>query len=246
MEPFLMFFNAAWQGALGKVSVSREQWKQTRQKYISLGAKEFAAGLMALEAYDDALLGYRDEARQKASQAIELSPDPDTRSEAAFALATAGDVQKSSTLIAGLERDAPDNHFIQSEIIPQVRAAQQIEKNQLADALSTLESLRPYEFGVGAHAVGVTPVFMRGIVYLKMHDGAKAAAEFQRILDHRGAAGFAIEYPLSRLNVGRAYALQGDTAKARTAYQDFFAAWKDADPDVPVLKAAKAEYEKLK
>jgi hypothetical protein len=78
-----------------------------------------------------------------------------------------------------------------------------------------------------------------------MRDGAKAAAEFQRILDHLGAAGFSPEYPLARLNLGRAYALQGDTAKARTAYQDFFATWKDADPDVPILKTAKAEYEKL-
>ena len=131
-------------------------------------------------------------------------------------------------------------------IIPQVRAVQQIEKNQLADAISTLESLRPYEFGTGPRAVGVTPVFMRGMTYLKMHDGAKAAAEFQRILDHRGAASFAVEYPLSHLNLGRAYALQGDTAKARTAYQDFFAAWKDADPDIPILQTAKTEYEKLK
>jgi Flp pilus assembly protein TadD len=79
-----------------------------------------------------------------------------------------------------------------------------------------------------------------------MRDGAKAAAEFQRILDHRGAAGFAPEYPLARLNLARAYVLQGDNAKARTAYQDFLAAWKDADPDVPILKTAKAEYEKLK
>jgi hypothetical protein len=84
------------------------------------------------------------------------------------------------------------------------------------------------------------------MAYLKLHDGAKAAAEFQRILDHRGAVSFGVEYPLSHLNLGRAYALQGDDAKARSAYQDFFAAWKDADPDVPILKAARAEYEKLK
>ncbi|MGC1452947.1 MAG: protein kinase [Candidatus Sulfotelmatobacter sp.] len=246
MEPFVMFFNAAWQGALGRANASHEQWKQTRQKLIGSGAKEFAAGLMALEAYDDALFGFQSEARQKASQAVELSPDPDTRSGAAFALATAGDAQKSSALIAALERDVPDNRFIQSLIIPQVRAAQQIEKNQLAEAISTLESLRPYEFGTGPRAVGVTPVFMRGMTYLKMHDGAKAAAEFQRILDHRGAASFSAEYPLSYLNLGRAYALQGNTAKARTAYQDFFAAWKDADPDIPILLTARAEYEKLK
>jgi tetratricopeptide (TPR) repeat protein len=246
IEPFVMFFNVGWQTAQGKVSTSHELWKQTRQKFISSGAKDFAAGLMALEAYNDALFGYQSEARQKASQAVELSHDPDTRSEAAFVLATANDVQKSSALVTGLERDVPDNRFIQLWIIPLVRAAQQIEKNQLADAISTLESLRPYEFGTGPRAVGVTPVFMRGVIYLKMHDGAKAAAEFQRVLDHRGAVSFGAEYPLSRLNLGRAYALQGDNAKARTAYQDFFAAWKDADADAPILKTAKAEYEKLK
>jgi tetratricopeptide (TPR) repeat protein len=81
---------------------------------------------------------------------------------------------------------------------------------------------------------------------LKMHDGAKAAGEFQRLLDHRGAAGFASEYPLARLNLARAYAMQGDTAKAKITYQDFFAAWKDADPDVPILKTARAEYAMLK
>jgi tetratricopeptide (TPR) repeat protein len=122
---------------------------------------------------------------------------------------------------------------------------QELQKNDLAAAITALGSLRPYEFGTGPHAAGVAPVFLRGMVYLKMHDGPKAAVEFQRILDHRGAAGFAEEYPLSHLNLGRAYALQGDTAKARTAYQDFFAAWKDADPDIPILKTAKAEYEKL-
>jgi serine/threonine protein kinase/tetratricopeptide (TPR) repeat protein len=246
LEPFVMFFNAAWQCAEGRVNTSHELWKQTRQKLISSGAKEFAASLMTLEAYNDALLGYQAEARQKVSQALELSSDPDTRSGAALALATAGEMQKSSALVTALEHDVPDNRFIQSRIIPQAQAVQALEKNDTAAALSALESVRPYEFGTGPHAVGVAPVFLRGMTYLKMHDGAKAAGEFQRILDHRGAAGFALEYPLSHLYLGRAYALQGDTAKARTAYQDFFAMWKDADPDIPLLKTAKAEYEKLK
>jgi hypothetical protein len=123
---------------------------------------------------------------------------------------------------------------------------QLLEKNQPAEALNSLETVRSYEFGTGPRAVGATPVFLRGMAYLKMRDGAKAAAECQRVLDHRGATSFGVEYPLSQLNLGRAYAMQGDNAKARTAYQDFFALWKDADPDVPVLKAAKAEYEKLK
>jgi Tfp pilus assembly protein PilF len=121
-----------------------------------------------------------------------------------------------------------------------------MQKNQLGDSLTTLETLRPYELGIGPHGIGVAPNFVRGLVYLKMHDGGKAAAEFLRVLDHKGVASFDAEYPLARLNLARAYALQGDSAKARTAYQDFFAAWKDADSDIPVLKAAKTEYEKLK
>jgi tetratricopeptide (TPR) repeat protein len=129
---------------------------------------------------------------------------------------------------------------------PLVRAWQQLQRNQLSEALSTLETLRPYELGTGPHGIGVAPIFLRGLVYLKMHDGPKAAAEFQRVLDHKGVASFGVEYPLSRLNLARAYALQGDTAKARTAYQDFFAGWKDADSDIPVFSAAKAEYDKLK
>ena len=123
---------------------------------------------------------------------------------------------------------------------------QQLASNQPADAVKTLEAIRSYEFGTGPRSLGCTPLFFRGLAYLKLHDAAKAGAEFQRILEHRGAAGWAIEYPLAQLNLGRAYAMQGDSAKARTAYQDFFTMWKDADRDVPVLKAAKAEYEKLK
>jgi predicted Zn-dependent protease len=191
-------------------------------------------------------LGYEAEARQKAAQALATSNDPDMRWGAALAYAAAGDGAKSATLLESAVRDAPDNVFIKSMVGVEVRAMQQLGKGQAADAVSTLEAVRSYEFGTGPRAVGATPVFVRGLAYLKMHDGAKAAGEFQRIVDRRGAVSWAIEYPLAQINLGRAYAMQGDTAKARTAYQDFFALWKDADPDVPLLRTAKAEYEKLK
>jgi len=245
IEPFVVFFNAAWQMSQGKIKASREVWERARQQATSAGAKDFASSLLTLEAYDDALIGNESEARRECAQALETSSDPDTRWGAAGAFALIGD-QKSSALIAGLQKDVPENFFIQSLIIPEVRAAQQLEKNQLPEALSSLEPLRRYELGTGPRAIGATSVLLRGMVYLKMHDGAKAAAEFQRILDHRGAVGFGIEYPLSQLNLARAYALQSDTAKAKTAYQDFFAYWKDADPDIPILKTARAEYDKLK
>jgi eukaryotic-like serine/threonine-protein kinase len=245
-EPFLLFFNAAWQAAQGKLKASRELWPRARQESISAGAKDFAAALWAFEANNDALFGYPAEARPKALKVLNLSSDPDARIFSAAVLAAVGDLQESASIVAGLEHEFPDNHFLQTASIPQVQASQQFQKNQLSEAITTLESVRPYELGVGPRTAGVAPIFLRGTIYLKMHDGAKAAAEFQRILDHRGAAGFAPEYPLAHLNLARSYVLQGDNAKARTSYQDFFAAWKDADPDIPILKAAKAEYEKLK
>jgi serine/threonine protein kinase/Flp pilus assembly protein TadD len=245
-EPFFLLFNAAWQGAEGKVQASRNLWQRAGQISVNAGAKDLAAEFLALEGYIDALFGYPADARQKASQALALSNDPDARSLSATTLAMIGDVQKSEGLIASVEHDFPENHFIQTVAIPEAKAAQLLDKNQLSEAISTLEIVRPHELGTGPRGGGVSPIFLRGMIYLKMRDGAKAAAEFQRILDHQGAAGFSSEYPLARLNLGRAYALQGDNARARTAYQDFFAAWKDADPDIPILKTAKAEYEKLK
>jgi tetratricopeptide (TPR) repeat protein len=245
-EVFLTFFNAAWQFSQGKVHASRELWQRSREMATSGGAKDFAAALWSLEAYDDALFGYQAEARQKASQTLDLSNDPEARTNAAAALAAADDAQKAASALAVAERAAPDNRYLQVMAFPLVRAWQQLQRNQLSEALSTLETLRPYELGTGPHGIGVAPIFLRGLVYFKMHDGPKAAAEFQRVLDHKGIASFGVEYPLSRLNLARAYALQGDTAKARTAYQNFFAAWKDADSDIPELKTAKTEYEKLK
>ena len=245
-EPFVMLFNAGWTTSLGKVQSSRELWEQMRQALIGSGAKELAAQLLALQAYEEALMGYDGEARQKAAQALAMANDPDARWSAALAYAAAGDAGKSVSLLESAMRGAPDNHFIQVMIGNEGRAMQQLASNQPADAVRTLEAIRSYEFGTGPRSLGCTPAFFRGLAYLKLHDAAKAGAEFQRILEHRGAAGWAIEYPLAQLNLGRAYAMQGDNAKARTAYQDFFAMWKDADPDVPVLKTAKAEYEKLK
>ena len=245
-EPFLLLFNAAWHDSEGKVKAGHELWQRADQVSINAGAKDLAANFLALEGYVDALYGYPADARQRLSQAQALSNNPDARTLCATTLAIIGDVQQSAAISGSVEHEFPENHFIQSLLIPEARATQQFEKNQLSEAIGTLEMVRPHELGVGPRGGGVTPIFLRGLIDLKLRDGAKAAAEFQRILDHRGAAGFSPEYPLARLNLARAYMLQGDNAKARTTYQDFFASWKDADPDIPILKTAKAEYEKLK
>ena len=245
-EPIVMFFNAAWQTALGKVKQSRELWQPARQALAAEGAKEVAGQLWSLEAYDETLMGYESEPRQEVAKALEMSNDSDSRWIAATAYGAMGDAAKSESLLESAMRDAPDNRFVQAMVAPQLRAMQQLARGQASEAVSTLEQVRGYEFGQGPRAVTATPSFFRGLAYMKLHDGARAAAEFQRVLDHRGAVSWGIEYPLSQLDLGRAYVMQGDTAKARTAYQDFFALWKDADPDVPILKTARTEYDKLK
>jgi predicted Zn-dependent protease len=164
----------------------------------------------------------------------------------AFLQAFLGDTSKSSALLADLTRQYPDNRNLQTVTIPEVRALQDINKNQPAEAIAALEPIRAIELGSGPQGTGFLPNYLRGVAYLKLSDGAKAAAEFQRILNNPGVNPFDPVLTVSHVYLGRAYAMQGDTAKARTAYQDFLALWKDADQDIPLLKQAKSEYEKLK
>ena len=112
-------------------------------------------------------------------------------------------------------------------------------------AKAFVEQLRPteaYQFGYVEAGI---PAYLRGSAYLQMKQGPQAAAEFQKILDHQAALGFTAYLSLAKLGLARAYAASGDSAKARTAYQDFFTLWKDADGEIPILKSAKAEYAKL-
>jgi tetratricopeptide (TPR) repeat protein len=201
--------------------------------------------MLGIEAGRDVAHGYPNDARQKISQSLAMSNDYSVRTVAAEALAMLGDVPKSKSLVDGLNREFPDNHYVQLLNSTVTAAWQRLAQNQPGEAVAALEAARPYEFGIGPNGIAYDPVYTRGIAYLHLHDGAKAAAEFQRILDHQGVAVTSEQYYLAQLNLGRAYVLSGDNSKAKKAYQDFFAMWKDADPDVPVLVQAKAEYARL-
>ena len=245
-ESFALFFKATGQDEQGKVRAGRLTWQQARAGLLSAGVKDFAAALFAIEADDDSLLGLSADARSKAAQASELSHDRDVRGYAALAFASAGDLEKSASVMTGAIRDFPDDHYLSQVMKPMVEAEQYLQKDKPAEAIAVLEAVRSHELGTGPHGAAFVPNHLRGLAYLQLRDGVKAAAEFQRILDHQGVSVRDPLYTLARLNLARSLVLQGDVAKARTAYQDFFAVWKDADPDLPVLKAAKAEYEKLK
>jgi serine/threonine protein kinase/tetratricopeptide (TPR) repeat protein len=245
LEGLLFMFKGMSLCAQGKIKAALPVWQQARSVDLQFGDKDSAAIVFGAEAGCDAIVGLRQDARTNLAQSLQTSPSRDVVAAAASIYAIIGDAARSSALLADLGRDYPENRLLQLVSIPEARAAQALYKNQPAEAVTALESIRPTEFGSGPQGTGFEPNYLRGQAYLKLGDGVKAAAEFQSILDHPGVQPVDPELSLAHLYLGRAYALQGNAAKARTAYQDFFALWKDADPDVPILKQAKAEYEKL-
>lgn len=206
---------------------------------------EMASSIAGAQAVRDAFAGFQESARQKAAEALRLPGERTARSQAALALAQAGDTAQAQKLSEELNRDFPSDYFIKNFISPSVQALNLLHRNKAAEAIAILEPGRRYELGAPIVTPAYTTIYCRGLAYLQLRDGGKAAAEFQKILDHRGVNSLSELLPLAQLQLARAYVLQGDNAKGRTAYQDFFAAWKDADSDIPVLIQAKAEYAKL-
>ena len=168
------------------------------------------------------------------------------RKAAAHIFAMTGDLGRAGAVAAELLRDAPTDTYVNNVWVPSIQAEIEVSRGDPAKAIELLKATSLYEFGWKAHG---WPSYVRGRAYLRAQKGKEAAAEFQKILDHRGvclADSLApVFYALSHLQLARGRAMSGDAAGARTAYQDFFILWKDADSDIPILKQAKAEYAKL-
>jgi len=230
---------------LGKIKSARKSFDQGVNLARNSGLKELSARIRLLDASCLAETGNPTLARQVATQALASSDDRDTRTEAAYILARAGDASRSQKLIQQLTKEFPTDTLQNSVWLPVARATNLITANQPGQAVDALEATAPYEFGSPPNGAVYWPMHVRGEAYLRLRNGAKAATEYQKILDHHGIAPNSPLYTLALLGLGRAYALQADSAKAKQAYQDFFAKWKEADPDVPILKEAKGEYAKL-
>jgi len=244
-EPIILFLHGQGQCALGKVKQAGETFAHAAA--TAKDAKSWAAWNLAGQAYCDAETGFTTEARQPINTSLALYDDQASRAEAARVFARIGDTARAEKLIADLSKDAPFDTLLTQVKLPIARALLDLQRNQPAQAIAALDSATSYDLGADRRLFGTyDSLYVRGEAYLRSRDGIKAAPEFQKILDHRGIDATSPLITLARLGQGRAYALQGETAKAKLAYQDFFAAWKDADPDVPILKAAKAEYDKLK
>jgi tetratricopeptide (TPR) repeat protein len=206
------------------------------------GAKEQVATFVLNMAAGDALAGNSALAQQETQKALSLSSSDSTLAFAAGDFAAAGNAQRAETLDEEVAKHRPDDTILQRVLLPLNRAAIQLDRGSPAQAIEILQPTLPFELG---SADQLTTAYFRGLAYLAEKKGPEAAAEFQKLIDHRAMLRGNITEPLSHLELARARVLSGDTPGARKAYQDFFAVWKDADPDIPILKQAKAEYAKL-
>ncbi|HKT42474.1 MAG TPA: protein kinase [Rhodanobacteraceae bacterium] len=237
---------AAYHGHLEKARDLTDRAMASTQR---AGGHDAAASYLAMSALREALFGNADEAEQRAASAVHRSPSRDVQFGAALAFAFTGNVAQAEALAENLANEFPEDTLAQFNYLPALRARLAIAKGHPAAALALLKTATPYEFGMTrSRALGWTslyPVYARGEAYLAMHEGRKAAAEFQKILDHPGLA---LNYPIgpmARLQLARALSSTGNRVEARAAYEGLLDLWKDADADLPVLKQARIEFAHL-
>jgi len=240
-------FALAYSGHLQQArSMSRRAVDQAQQASQRERAALWEAGAAVREAF----FGNASEARKRAMAALELSKNREAEYGAAFALALSGDSSQAQALADDLERRFPLDTSVRFSFLPALCAHLALNHGDASQAFELLQVAVPHELGVPRSSVSgefgaLYPVYVRGEARLAAHQGAEAAAEFQKILDHRGIVVSDPVGVLAHLQLGRAFAMSGDKTRAKTAYQDFLTLWKDADPDLPILQQAKAEYATL-
>jgi serine/threonine protein kinase/Tfp pilus assembly protein PilF len=237
--PALAASSEAYHGHLAK---ARGLSQRSVAAAEALGKKESSANVLAILAGIEAEVEDAAAARKDAARALAVDSSIRTKSEVAYAFARAGDTARAESLAAEVAKDRPSDTLARVFVLPTTRAAVELNRNNPGKAVEILQPVVPYDL---ANLKRVLSAYERGRAYLLLHQGKEAAAEFQKVLDHPGVVLNSVDGALAHLQLGRAYALAGDAAKGRAAYQDFFALWKDADPDIPILKQAKAEYAKL-
>jgi eukaryotic-like serine/threonine-protein kinase len=242
---FLQSETAAYHGEFTK---SHELTRRAADSAQRTDERETAAEYLSHAAIRDALVGDIGDARQEAQAALATANSRLAEAFSAIALGLAGESAQAERLATDLGKRFPQDTAVQFNFLPMIRSAVALHGGDGKRAVDALAASTPYELaeGNGAFTFALYPVYLRGEAYLAAKQGAAARAEFQKILDHSGVVGNEPIGALAHLGLGRAYALAGDSAKSMTAYQDFFALWKDADPGVPILNQAKAEYAKLR
>jgi serine/threonine protein kinase/tetratricopeptide (TPR) repeat protein len=248
IENEMLALEAETEGYAGHLNKARELTRRAVYSALRADNKGSASVWQIAGAWHEALFG-EPRAREQAVAAISVAPDnPEAQEFAALVLAGSGDVKRAESLMQDLQKRLPFHTIVQSYWLPTIRAQIALVNKQPQQAIDILRAALSVELGIPLSTQGppcLYPVYVRGEAYLAAGQGSAAAAEFQKLINHRGIAWSCTTGALARLGLGRAYALAGDKTKAHAAYQDFFALWKDADPDIPILKEAKAEYAKL-
>jgi DNA-binding winged helix-turn-helix (wHTH) protein len=246
----MLFLEGDTAAYYGHSKAARDFARRATDTAQRAGEKDATAIYSVLSGLREVSFGNSREGRRQATLALKLSTSRDVLHYAALALAYSGNDAQAKALADDLNKSFPEDTLVQFNYLPTIRAKLALNKGNTSDAIRYLEAAVPYELGVSRAGdfVGnmMFPVFVRGEAYLASRQGGKAAVEFQKIIDHRGLVVNRPIGALAHLGLGRAYVLQEDTVKAKAAYQDFLTLWKDADPDIPVLRKAKAEYAKLK
>jgi len=236
----------AFYGRLAKANASTARAVQLAR---TNDQKETAALWQLNGAVREAEFGNAERARQEIAQAEALASSRDLQILAALGLATSGDSRRAEQMADKLEKENATNTVLINYWLPTIRAKIEIERNDPDKAVALLDKSVPFELGapIPTPIVGtfLYPAYVRGEAFLALHRGSDAAAEFQKFIRYRDAVANCPLGALAHLQIGRAYAMAGDSAKAKAAYLDFLTLWKDADPDIPILKQAKAEYAKL-
>jgi eukaryotic-like serine/threonine-protein kinase len=249
VENVLIHMEAGTAAYAGRLEKARELTRQAGASARRADEKERVAGYEIDAALREALFGNAEQARQRVGAALALSTGRDVQYGAAFTLAILGDVARAQALAEDLGKRFPEDTIVQTIFLPTIAAQVAISRNDPSKAISLIQPAAAYELGSPGNIAAFTPslhsVYVRAEAYRAAHQGVEAAAEFQKILDHRGVVMNEPIGALAHLGLARACVLQGDAGKARAAYQDFLTLWKDADPDIPILRAAKTEYAKL-
>jgi len=246
-EDFLLSVQSDTEAYYGHLTKARDFSRRAVDAAVRNDSKETAAIWQVNAALREAEFGNPATAKQDVAAALKLSPGRDVEMLAAVALARSGETARAETIVGELEKSYPSQTLLKVYWLPTIKAAIELSANNAARSLVHLEAAAPYELGEPPQfQLGTLyPAYIRGQAQLMAHNGAAAAPEFQKLLDHRGIVLNFVTNALAHLQLGRAYAMSGDGAKAKSAYLDFLNQWKDADPDIPILKEAKAEYAKL-
>jgi tetratricopeptide (TPR) repeat protein len=235
----------------GRLKLARQSSSRAIDVARQEGARETAASYQAARAVWEAVFANAAEAKKNATAALELSDGRDVEYAAGLALALSGDSSQSQPLADDLEQRFPEDTFAKFTYVPVLRALSALERGRPTDSVERLQIALPYELAVNglnfnqSYMGGLHSAYVRGEAFVAAHRYADAAAEFQKILDHRGIVGADPIGVLAHLQLGRTFTLAGDKVKAKLAYGDFLTLWKDADSDIPILVQAKAEYARL-